>query len=254
MKYRLPHILSNVWKYLGIVVFTLCSIGVFMLLMGCISGFELSNTDKIQVLSAYTTFILAVAAFFKEEVRCWFIKSKFDIQLDPKGLEESNTLQKGGGLKAAYYQQKLIIENTGNTVALNCGLYILSAVYTSDNITPKEKNLLSKKATSCINGVLSHYIPPREKETLVLLELTEPQKQSSPDGKDGNTPTHNIQILGLESIPIPANEKGKWTIRYSLRQENGESKHFLCIIEWDGKWHQRATEMRSALTVKIEKL
>ena len=83
---------------------------------------------------------------------------------------------------------------------------------------------------------------------MLLFEIIAPQQQSTPDGKTNTIPA-TLNILGLKNIEAKA---GKWELIYCLYSISSKPQKFKYIIEWNGEWEGRQTEMKNILTMKLE--
>ena len=77
-----------------------------------------------------------------------------------------------------------------------------------------------------------------------------PQKQSTPDGTKEDNPV-SIQILGLDTMEADA---GEWELNYTLYSTTADSKKVKVVINWNGKWEDRKTEMKDILKINITEL
>ena len=60
-----------------------------------------------------------------------------------------------------------------------------------------------------------------------------------------------LKMLGLKNIEAKA---GKWEIIYCLYSTNPKPQKFKYIVEWNGNWEERQTEMKDILKMKLEML
>ena len=247
-------------KYIGVIV--LC---ILFLVIGYFVGVFLPYKDMSCVVSDtpiprgeyYNIFInLAVAigtllavlvALFSNEIRSWFKKVSYVIQLNNDNIvEEIEDIK--GTKKAKKYYNCISILNNGNINAQNCELYLEGA-----NFTPKDTN--AKESLNVGNTPIcwddykntTVYIPSQGKKVLLWFSIEKPQKQSTPDGKDYLSAAE-INIIGLNNIESKA---GKWELNYCLYSMTSKPKKFTLTIEWNGKWEEREKEMRNGLTIKL---
>lgn len=196
---------------------------------------------------AFGTCSAVIVALFLDEIRSLFKKVAFVIQLNSdEAIEEVENIK--GTKKARRYHNSIQFFNNGNINAQNCELYVESASFISDNSTT---TLTVENAP--INWNLGNnivYIPYQGKKVLPLFEIIAPQKQSTPDGKTDIIPAI-LKILGLKNIEAKA---GKWEIIYCLYSTNSKPQKFKYIVEWNGNWEERQTEMKDILKMKLEML
>lgn len=246
------------WK----IVLLLCGIsliigyflGVFLPLG--LGPCEMTNTpiskgdyygNVINGFVAFGTCSAVIVALFLDEIRSLFKKVAFVIQLNSdEAIEEVENIK--GTKKARRYHNSIQVFNNGNINAQNCELYVESASFISDNSTT---TLTVENAP--INWNLGNnivYIPYQGKKVLPLFEIIAPQKQSTPDGKTDIIPA-TLKMLGLKNIEAKA---GKWEIIYCLYSTNSKPQKFKYIVEWNGNWEERQTEMKDILKMKLEML
>lgn len=246
------------WK----IVLLLCGIsliigyflGVFLPLG--LGPCEMTNTpiskgdyygNVINGFVAFGTCSAVIVALFLDEIRSLFKKVTFGIQLNSdEAIEEVENIK--GTKKARRYHNSIQFFNNGNINAQNCELYVESASFISDNSTT---TLTVENAP--INWNLGNnivYIPYQGKKVLPLFEIIAPQKQSTPDGKTDIIPA-TLKMLGLKNIEAKA---GKWEIIYCLYSTNSKPQKFKYIVEWNGNWEERQTEMKDILKMKLEML
>lgn len=246
------------WK----IVLLLCGIsliigyflGVFLPLG--LGPCEMTNTpiskgdyygNVINGFVAFGTCSAVIVALFLDEIRSLFKKVAFVIQLNSdEAIEEVENIK--GTKKARRYHNSIQFFNNGNINAQNCELYVESASFISDNSTT---TLTVENAP--INWNLGNnivYIPYQGKKVLPLFEIIAPQKQSTPDGKTDIIPA-TLKMLGLKNIEAKA---GKWEIIYCLYSTNSKPQKFKYIVEWNGNWDERQTEMKDILKMKLEML
>lgn len=194
---------------------------------------------------AIGTCLAVVVALFNNEIRSFFKKVSFNICLDNNEIIEDVEDIKGTK-KAKRYHNSIQFYNNGNINAQNCELYVESAKFilgdTSTRLTvenePINWNLYN-------NNV---YIPYQGKKVLQVLEIIAPKKQSTPGGKVDTIPA-KIEILGLKDIEP---KKGKWEIVYCLYSTNSKPNKFKYVVDWNGEWEERQTEMKNNLKVNLE--
>lgn len=201
----------------------------------------------INGFGSFSTFAAVICALFLNEIRSLFKKVDFVIQLENnEAIEDTEDIK--GSKKAKRYHNSIIFINNGNINAHNCELYIENAVFTSDHSTHSLSVENSPIKWSSDNNIV--YIPPAGKKILHLFEIIAPQKQSTPDGKTDEIPA-KINMLGLKGIEA---KSGKWELDYCLFTSNSKPQRFRFIIEWNGRWEERQTEMKDYLKMKLQML
>ena len=195
---------------------------------------------------AIGTCLAVVVALFNNEIRSFFKKVSFNICLDNNEIIEDVEDIKGTK-KAKRYHNSIQFYNNGNINAENCELYVESVIFIEKDSTPSPLKVEKKP----INWNLESskvYIPYQGKKVLQAFEIIAPKKQSTPDGKVDTIPA-KIEILGLKEIEPTA---GKWDIINCLYSTNSKPNKFKYVIDWNGKWEERQTEMKNYLKVNLE--
>lgn len=196
---------------------------------------------------AFGTCSAVIVALFLDEIRSLFKKVTFVIQLNSdEAIEEVENIK--GTKKARRYHNSIQFFNNGNINAQNCELYVESASFISDNSITTLTVENAPINWNLVNNIV--YIPYQGKKVLPLFEIIAPQKQSTPDGKTDIIPAA-LKILGLKNIEAKA---GKWEIIYCLYSTNSKPQKFKYIVEWNGNWEERQTEMKDILKMKLEML
>lgn len=235
----------------------------FLLLIGYIIGaslppwfINLTNVDDapmssgdyyLIVVGAFTalgTMSAALVALFLSEIRSWFKKVSYNIRLDKETVNE-DLIDVKGTKKAKRYFNSIIFENNGNINALNCELYLENATFKSNDVAVP-LNWENAPIKWSAEHTMS-YIPYQGKRVLPIFEITAPEKQSTPDGKINEIPSQ-INIAGLKSIESRC---GCWEIVYCLYSSTSKPQKFKLLIEWNGKWEGRQTEMKDMLKLTL---
>jgi len=212
----------------------------------------------INSLSAFVTFLAVVIALFKEDIRKIWEFSKIQVSIPTENFFEilnssighttDNTNQP---LEAIKYNCKIEIYNSGSISALGLEIQLESLVYTgSDYPTPQVIETLGQPINW--NGINETKInlPPEGKKTLSILDLTAPEQQSSPAGNNVNIPAK----LSIANIDNNSDfKRGKWTASFAIFSTNAKPVRFKLEIDWNGRWQQRATEMKNNLRIDLKK-
>ncbi len=172
----------------------------------------------------------------------------FVIQLNSdEAIEEVENIK--GTKKARRYHNSIQFFNNGNINAQNCELYVESASFISDNSTT---TLTVENAP--INWNLGNnivYIPYQGKKVLPLFEIIAPQKQSTPDGKTDIIPATLKNAWLEKNIEAKSRKMGNHLL---LVFHKFKPQKFKYIVEWNGNWEERQTEMKDILKMKLEML
>lgn len=204
----------------------------------------------IAAFGALGTFGAVVAALFLNEIRSWFKRVKFNVQLlDKDIIEEVHNVK--DSKKASRYYNYIEFYNNGNINAENCELYLESAFFTSKESPTKGSLSVPNTPIEWLSNNNTVYIPKKGgKKVLQAFSLFAPQKQSTPDGAKETNPA-SIKILGLESMEASA---GEWELNYALYSTTADAKKIKVTINWNGKWEERKTEMKDILKINVVEL
>lgn len=204
----------------------------------------------IAAFGALGTFGAVVVALFLNEIRSLFKYVKFNIKLlDNDIIEDLHNVK--GSKKAARYYNYIEFYNNGNINAENCELYLESASFTSKESPTKVALSVPSTPIEWLSNNNTVYIPKKGgKKVLQAFSLFAPQKQSTPDGTKEDNPV-SIQILGLDTMEADA---GEWELNYTLYSTTADSKKVKVVINWNGKWEDRKTEMKDILKINITEL
>lgn len=258
MQLEINSVVDMKWKIVVLLCFASLIIGYFL---GVFLPFGLGpcnmSNEPISKGDYYGNFIngfvalgtcsAVIVALFLDEIRSLFKKVTFNIQLDnEEAIEEVENIK--GTKKAKRYHNSIQFFNNGNINAQNCELYLESAKFTSENSTSTLTVENTPINWNQDNNIV--YIPYQGKKVLPLFEIIAPQKQSTPDGKTDIIPAV-LRILGLRDTDAKA---GQWELIYCLYSTNSKPQKFKYIIEWNGSWEERQTEMRNFLKMKLEML
>lgn len=216
---------------------------------------EISNTpiskgdyygNVINGFVALGTCTAVIVALFLDEIRSLFKKVTFDIKLDSaEAIEDVENIK--GTKKAKRYYNSIQFFNKGNINAQNCELCIEKAIFKSENSTISltvENTPINWNLNS--NNIV--YIPIQGKRVLPIFEIIAPQKQSTPDGQTDVIPAV-LKILGLKNVEA---KPGKWEVTYCMYSTNSKPQKFKYIVEWNGEWEERQTEMKEILKMYLE--
>ena len=205
-------------------------------------------------ISAIVTFLAVVIALFKEDIRKWWEYSKVEASIPEQSFYEilKNNIEPGKRpLEAEKYDCKIEVYNSGNISAMGLEIQLESLVYSGvDFPTPQVIETLGHSI--CWNGQKESKInlPPEGKKSISILALNAPEQQSSPEGKDVSIPC----MLSIAGIENPKDYlRGKWTAAFAIFSTNAKPIRFKIVIDWNGRWENRVTEMKNHLTINLTK-
>lgn len=207
----------------------------------------------VSIISATITFFALVVALFKDDIRELWKRPRINFSLPEKHtIEDTNSaLDSESGtetIKAKRYVTRIEIQNTGNLPALSCEMYLDKLEFIPKD-TSISQHIECSSAPLDWNGTDSPtiIIPPGGKKLLDIIEVTAPEKVSTPD----SAKTNNKSQLFIGTIPNDKDQpKGKWTAKFSLYAQNHNPVSFNLEIEWNGLWKNRLTEFSSHFQIK----
>lgn len=207
----------------------------------------------VSIISASITFLALIVALFKDDIREQWKRPRIKFALPEKHTIEDtdSSLDSESGaetIKAKKYLTRIEIENTGNLPALSCEMY-LDTLEFIPNDTSISRNIECSSAPLEWNGTESQtiIIPPGGKKLIDIIEVTAPEKVSTPD----SAKTNNKSQLLIGKIPNDKDQpKGKWKAKFSLYAQNHNPVSFEIEVEWNGLWKNRLTEFSSHFQIK----
>ena len=207
----------------------------------------------VSIISAFITFFALFIALFKDDIREQWKRPRILFSLPDKHTAEDtdSSLDVESGaetIKAKRYLTRIEIQNIGNLPALSCEMYLDKLEFLPKD-TSISQNIECSSAPLEWNGTDSQtiIIPPGGKKLVDILEVTAPEKVSTPD----SAKTNNKSELIIGTIPNDKDQsKGKWKATFSLYAQNHNPVSFEIEVEWDGIWKNRFTEFSSHFQIK----
>lgn len=202
----------------------------------------------VSIISAFITFFALFIALFKDDIREQWKRPRISFVLPNKHTIEDtdSSLDAESGaetIKAKRYLTRIEIQNNGNLPALSCEMYLDKLEFITKD-TSISQNIECSSAPLEWNGTESQtiIIPPGGKKLVDILEVTAPEKVSTPD----SAKTNNKSQLIIGTIPNNKDQaKGKWKAKFSLYAQNHTPVSFEIEVEWNGIWKNRFTEFSS---------
>lgn len=208
-----------------------------------------------QILGVIVTFLAVVVALFGNELRSIIFRPKCKISLSKDGFDENlgDTLYSTSP-QARYYDCTLNVENSGSKEISNCELIVTEISYMSDRQQKRERKLL-------VNGHQSLYWFYRDKKKIHLIEgeqrevclfrIYPSSMMQTPDGGEESPLRLNISGFNLED---KYSQKGIWSVKYKLQDNERILRSFSVTVEWTGKWFDRISEMSKELNTVIREI
>ena len=145
------------------------------------------------------------------------------------------------------YISRIEVKNQGNLPALSTEIYLDKLEF-----IPKDTSIaqIIESSSSALewNGTdsLSIIIPPGGKKLINIVEITPPEKISTPDSEKTNKPPCLI-IGNIKNSK--ERTKGKWIATFSLYAQNHKPVSFKVEIEWTGLWKNRLAEFNNQFKI-----
>lgn len=206
----------------------------------------------ISIISALITFSAVIVALFKDDFREYWKRPKIEFSIPNEITIEdlSSSLESESGndtLIANKYISRIEVKNVGNLPTLNAEIYLDKLEF-----TPKDASIAQfiESSSSALewNGSesVTIIIPPGGKKLINLIEITPPEKISTPGSQIASKPP----CLIIGSIKnTKEQQKGKWTATFSLYAQNHSPTSFSIEIEWTGVWKNRLTEFNNQFKI-----
>ena len=230
----------------------------FVILCYCFSGIKIKKSDSYDawllayyffaIIGSIGTILAVVVALFKESIMKWLYKPRLIVTPVDNGLMEildENTRVP----EAVSYQCHVSIENIGSLVAMGCRVFISDIKYskTANKRDCKTiKNAKNKQLYWISNEV---DLPVGIANKIKLFDIVNPGSVGTPQSDNLHPPI--IKFNGC-TLPVKQSQKGCWEIDYYISCKNGDVMKFYTIIEWNGEFKSRATDMSEILKIQIE--
>lgn len=200
------------------------------------------------ILGAIGTLCAVLVALFKESILNFLHHPDLSFTLtDSDGfVEEIDSSQQNP--QADKYNCVLKITNNGTIAASSCFVCIEDIGYADSKgrTLHKMKDYQNKMKLWWEDPYVE--IPKGLSKEIRLFNI---------DAVSGvGTPVSNSACCHLElngfKLKDNKSKKGYWEICYCIGYNNGEHKHFKLIVDWNGEWKTRKTEMKDVLHIKLE--
>lgn len=221
---------------------------------------EISRAESVKIvisiIAAFLTFCAVIVALFKEKLLTKFNKPKIIIDKPAKANIEIRSdkkyITKNETIEATQYNSRLLIKNTGNTVAIDVTLIL-------EKLEFKETKYGTITNTFEPPGdIIKWYnrdekiqILPNSEKLINIVEIFPPKKSTTPEGKE--TSQEAELIIGNYKECSHRSKAGQWTATFVLHSQNHKHISFAVNIEWHGKWHGRLVDFENEYTYDIIK-
>lgn len=216
-------------------------------------------TRSFQLIAAIATFISAFVALFRDELRKIFLeihKLRIDFDENKKLSEETISDPATDNVKrATNYQTTLEFFNEGNIYLKGCELYIEN-IKSIGKINIVEKKLMKSSKQVSWNDKKENkiLIPIKGRAYHTVMTINSPEsriisQESANSSSSLSSPSINISGQEISYIDI---SEHIITIDYLLCIENSSPRQFQIVIEWNGKWENRLSEMQNNCKIEIK--
>ncbi len=217
---------------------------------------SISKTEYYKIMlslvSACITFCAVLVALFKDDFREYWKRPKIEFHTPSEMTIEdlSASLESeinNDNIFANKYISRIEVKNVGNLPALNSEIYLDKLEF-----IPKDSSIA--QIIECSGSALEWngadiqniIIPPGGKKLINIIEVTPPEKISTPDSEKINKPPCLI-IGNIKNTK--EHQKGKWIATFSLYAQNHKPVSFKLEIEWTGIWKNRLTEFNNQFKI-----
>ncbi len=215
------------------------------------------NSIFIRAVAAIATFLAVIVALFKEDIRRIWDNVNLSIELNSDKIEEvleSMKIGKVGDtsppiLKAEYYYSQIVIVNNGTKPAKEAQLYVEKIIFTNPSGSNREIEVVGRPSLWEYESEVKTMIPPSGRKKCNIITINAPQKISKPDGEALD---EGVLLRIGETLLKQDFHKGKIEIQLAVYSESCRAKKFVLNLSWDGKWHNRLSEMSRSLTVELK--
>ena len=90
---------------------------------------------------------------------------------------------------------------------------------------------------------------PGESREFPLFIIYPENSHQTPDNQLSFPLTMKISGVKLDE---KHSKKGVWNVRYQVRSKERILKSFDVLVQWDGTWHSRLTEMEEVVSVNLQ--
>ena len=241
------------WLLIGFIV------GVAtVILYYCFSDIKLKKQESYDpwllayylfaIIGSIGTILAVVVALGKEAIMKWLYRPRLKVTPVDNGLME--ILNENARVpEALSYQCHVSIENIGSLVAMGCRVFISDIKYskTANNRDCKTIRNAKNKQLYWISNEVD--LPVGIANNIKLFDIVNPGSVGTPQSDTPHPPI--IKFNGCV-LPTKQSQKGCWIIDYYVSSKNGEVMKFYAIIEWNGEFKSRATDMSEILKIQIE--
>lgn len=206
------------------------------------------------IITAFGTLGAVFVALFQERIKRLLSHPTLSLSMKDDKCFSEDVDSEQQNPASSQYTGILNVDNKGNVVAKGCDVYIEKVMYakTRDKRMKDITDTESKRRLQWEAGKVD--IPVNIPKPLLLFKIAQPNTYGTPTVQaDIQEPKCNLFINGMK-LRDNNSEKGYWEITYYISDIETAYKRFKLMIDWNGEWKARKTEMADVLKVKFEVL
>ena len=204
-----------------------------------------------QIIISVATLLAVLVALFGNEIKARVFKDHCKVTLVNNGFSENlGNTQNENNPTVQSYDCSLEIYNDGPNELSDLQLFLKEIYFKPD------KHSDFRKIASLQNRTIFWANPDNIKTQLLVNDnKIVPIFKIYPDGScqtpDQSTSSSlNIRIIGYR-LDEKYSKKGVWQTKYQLQSNDKILATFECVVEWNGKWCNRYTEMSKCVNAEL---
>jgi len=210
---------------------------------GTITTYQLKDLTILYISSCATTLALIVA-LLRDEIRNFFTSAKIVIKpKSPLILNEDYDKTLTTNIKAESYQVIVNVRNNGSLHVHSCSISLTDLVYIDLSAHSSLVDVSLAKNINWIgkNEPIAHLHSYGGKSDVSILQIK--TNDASTTDESLSQPV-KLFIGGIDvSIEHTPTKGSKWIATYMISYDSNRPIKYEIEIGWDGKWHDRLSEM-----------
>lgn len=205
-----------------------------------------------QPFSVLGTFLALLVAIFGTEIKNIFFSPKCKVYIAGAGFdEELGSTASTSAPIAQKYNCSLVLKNTGSKELTDLSLVVKEAHFFNENGKSKKITRFENTLFWLKPEIKKINLRVTEQREIVVARVLPEALEGTPDNSRKSPLRFSITGINLDS---KFNQKGKWTVRYSLQTPHKIIKTFDIILSWSGKWCSRINEMTNEVTSELKEV
>ena len=252
------------WKNILIILGVLVAIGLLIVLPICwmwrsapISYSKQYGIPELVYYSSQVVGVLAmmgtvIVAIFGQEIKRWIFGEKCSISLVDGGfVEKLGDTADSAHPEAQHYDCSITLANSGSREIIGCQLFICEVHYRpeSGGKFKSVQKLADKALYWRLQEIKSRDLLPGESREFPLFIIYPENSHQTPDNQFSFPLSMRISGARLDD---KYTKKGAWIVKYQVRSKERILKSFEIMVQWDGTWHSRITEMEEVVSVNLK--